>query len=107
MQTLIDELENLINSAMRMPVGGKILVDEAASAASSRRCAPPCPTSCAWASASPASATASWPMRAPRRGASSRKPQAQLNAWLDEQGVVQAARQRAREIQTGGREDRS
>ena len=30
MQTLIDELEKMINTAMRMPVGGKILVDEAA-----------------------------------------------------------------------------
>ncbi len=30
MHTLIDELENLLNSATRMPVGGKLLIDEAA-----------------------------------------------------------------------------
>ena len=30
MQTLVDELERLVDSAMRMPVGGKLLIDESA-----------------------------------------------------------------------------
>ena len=99
MHTLIDELENLLNSAMRMPVGGKLLIDEAAL----RRLVE--------------EMRASLPdeLRVGQRIAGERDriladaraqarriiedAQAQVNARLDEQGVVQAARQRAREIQ--------
>jgi vacuolar-type H+-ATPase subunit H len=99
MQTLIDELENLLNSAMRMPVGGKLLIDEAAL----RRIVE--------------EMRASLPdeLRVGQRIAGERDriladaraqarriiedAQMQVNAKLDEQGVVQAARQRARELQ--------
>jgi vacuolar-type H+-ATPase subunit H len=99
MHTLIDELENLLNSAMRMPVGGKLLIDETAL----RRLVE--------------EMRASLPdeLRMGQRIAGERDriladaraqarriiedAQAQVNARLDEQGVVQAARQRAREIQ--------
>jgi vacuolar-type H+-ATPase subunit H len=99
MHTLIDELENLLNSAKRMPVGGKLLIDEAAL----RRLVE--------------ELRASLPdeLRVGQRIAGERDriladaraqarriiedAQAQVNARLDEQGVVQAARQRAREIQ--------
>jgi len=99
MQTLIDELENLVNSAMRMPVGGKLLVDEAAI----RRLI------------EEMRATLPDELRVGQRIAGERdriladaraqarriveEAQAQVNARLDEQGVVQAARQRARELQ--------
>ena len=100
MHTLIDELENLLNSAMRMPVGGKRLIDEA----TLRRLIE--------------EMRASLPdeLRVGQRIAGERdriladaraqarriieEAQSQVNAKLDEQGVVQAARQRAREIQT-------
>lgn len=99
MQTLIDELENLLNSAMRMPVGGKLLMDEAAL----RRLV------------ADMRATLPDELRVGQRIAGERDriladvraqarriiedAQAQLNSRLDEQAVVQAARQRAREIQ--------
>ncbi len=99
MQSLIDELENLINTAMRMPVGGKLLMDEAGL----RRLI------------AEMRATAPDELKVGQRIASEREriladaraqarriveeSQAQLNARLDEQGIVQAARQRAREIQ--------
>jgi vacuolar-type H+-ATPase subunit H len=99
MQTLIDELEALINSAIRMPVGGKILVDDAAI----RRII------------DEMRATQPDELRVGQRIAGERdriladaraqarriieEAQAQSNARLEEQGVVQAARQRARELQ--------
>ncbi len=105
MQTLIDELDNVINSAMRMPVGGKILVDEAAI----RRVAEEMRT------------TLPDELRTGQRIAGERdriladaraqarriieEAQAQSNSKLEEQGVVQAARQRAREIQQEAEKD--
>lgn len=99
MHALIDELENLTQSALRMPVGGKILLDESAM----RRLI------------GEMRATTPDELRMGQRIASERDrilaearaqarrivedAQAQANARLDEQGVVQTARQRARDIQ--------
>jgi vacuolar-type H+-ATPase subunit H len=99
MQTLIDELENLLNSAKRMPMGGKLLMDEGAL----RRIV------------DELRASAPDELRVGQRIAGERDriladaraqarriiedAQTQANAKLDEQGIVQGARQRAREIQ--------
>ncbi len=99
MHTLIDELEKLLNSAMRMPVGGKLLIDEAALRHLVEELRASLPDE----------------LRVGQRIAGERDriladaraqarriiedAQAQVNARLEEQGVVQAARQRAREIQ--------
>ena len=99
MQTLIDELENLLNSAKRMPVGGKLLIDEAALRLLVEQMRSTLPDE----------------LRVGQRIAGERDriladaraqarrivedAQTQANRKLDEQGLVQSARQRAREIQ--------
>jgi cell division septum initiation protein DivIVA len=97
---LIDELENLINSAVRMPIGGKLLMDEAGL----RRLV------------EEMRATAPDELKVGQRIAGEREriladaraqarrtieeAQLHLSTRVDEQSVVQAARQRARELQT-------
>lgn len=99
MQALIDELDRLMRGATRMPIGGKLLIDEAPL----RRIV------------ADMRATIPDELRVGQRIAGERdrilaearaqarrlieEAQAQLNTSLDEQGIVQAARQRAREIQ--------
>ncbi len=99
MQALIDELNNLLQTGIRMPVGGKILVDEAAFSRIIEGMHSAMPDE----------------LRAGQRIASERdrilaearaqarriieEAQAQLNQHLDEQTIVQASRQRARDIQ--------
>ncbi len=99
MQKLIDQLETLVRNAMRMPVGGKILLDETAIGRLIEQMR----------------ATAPDELRMGQRIAGERDrilaearaqarriiedAQAQANVRLDEQSMVQAARQRARDIQ--------
>jgi vacuolar-type H+-ATPase subunit H len=99
MQTLIDELENLTNSAMRMPVGGKILVDETAirRLIEEMRAAQPDELRIGQRIAGERDRILADARAQARRIIE--EAQGQMNARLEEQGVVQAARQRAREIQ--------
>lgn len=99
MQALIDELDNLLQTGIRMPIGGKVLVDEAALSRIIEGLRGAAPDE----------------LRAGQRIASERdrilaearaqarriieEAQAQLNQRLDEQTIVQASRQRARDIQ--------
>jgi len=99
MQTLIDELEDLIQNAIRIPIGGKMLIDEAAlrRLALEMRGAAPDELRLGQRIASERDR-----ILAEARGQARRiieDAQAQVNARLDEQGMVQAARQRARDIQ--------
>ncbi len=100
MQALIDELDSLFQTGIRMPIGGKILVDEAALSRAIEGLRGAAPDE----------------LRAGQRIAGERdrilaearaqarriieEAQAQLNQRLDEQTIVQASRQRARDIQT-------
>jgi len=99
MQTLIDELDNVINGAMRMPVGGKILVDEAAirHVAEEMRTTLPDELRTGQRIAGERDRILADARAQARRIIE--EAQAQSNSKLEEQGVVQAARQRAREIQ--------
>lgn len=97
MQKLINELENAVNSAVRLPVGGRLLMDEALLRhiiEELRRAAP--------------DHEAVWQQIVAERdrvladaNAHARRitEQAQYGN-LDEQAIVQAARQRAREVLT-------
>lgn len=99
MQTLIDELENLLNTAKRMPVGGKLLIDEAAlrHLVEEMRAALPDELRVGQRIASERDRILADARAQARRIIEDAQHQA--NAKLDEQGMVQAARQRAREIQ--------
>ena len=99
MQTLIDELENLLNNSMRMPVGGKLLVDEAAlrHIVEEMRAALPDELRVGQRIAGERDRILADARAQARRIIEDAQHQA--NAKVDEQGVVQAARQRAREIQ--------
>jgi len=99
MQTLIDELENLLNSALRMPVGGKLLMDEAAlrHLVEEMRAALPDELRVGQRIAGERDRILADARAQARRIIEDAQHQA--NAKVDEQGVVQAARQRAREIQ--------
>jgi vacuolar-type H+-ATPase subunit H len=99
MLALIDELENLLQRAPRVPATGKILIDEALLQQIVDRMRETIPDE----------------VKLGQRIAGEREriladaraqvrriqddAQAQINARLEEQGLVQAARQRAREIQ--------
>jgi vacuolar-type H+-ATPase subunit H len=99
MQTLIDQLENLLNNSMRMPVGGKLLVDEAAlrHIVEEMRAALPDELRVGQRIAGERDRILADARAQARRIIEDAQHQA--NARIDEQGVVQAARQRAREIQ--------
>ncbi|MGQ9490187.1 MAG: hypothetical protein ACUVR4_09605 [Anaerolineae bacterium] len=99
MQALIDELEHLVQTAIRMPVGGKILVDEAAlrRLIEEMRAAAPDELRMGQRIAGERDRILAEARAQARRLIE--EAQAQVNAWLDEQGMVQAARQRARDIQ--------
>jgi vacuolar-type H+-ATPase subunit H len=99
MQTLIDELENLLNNAKRMPVGGKLLIDEAAlrHLVEEMRAALPDELRVGQRIAGERDRILADARAQARRIIEDAQHQA--NARVDEQGVVQAARQRAREIQ--------
>ena len=99
MQTLIDELENLLNTAKRMPVGGKLLIDEAAlrHLVEEMRAALPDELRVGQRIAGERDRILADARAQARRIIEDAQHQA--NAKLDEQGLVQAARQRAREIQ--------
>lgn len=99
MHTLIDELENLAHNAIRMPVGGKILVEEAAirRLVDEMRAAAPDELRIGQLIAGERDRILAEARAQARRIIED--AQAQANARLDEQGMVQAARQRARDIQ--------
>lgn len=99
MQALIDELEHLVQTAIRMPVGGKILVDEAAlrRLIEEMRAAAPDELRMGQRIAGERDRILAEARAQARRIIE--EAQAQVNARLDEQGMVQAARQRARDIQ--------
>lgn len=99
MQTLIDELENIVQNGMRMPVGGKILLDEAAlqRVIEAMRAAVPDELRAGQRIAGERDRILAEARAQARRIVE--EAQAQLNQRLDEQTIVQAARQRAREIQ--------
>lgn len=100
MEALIDEIEKLLNSAMRMPVGGKVLMDEAGlrNLIQEMRAAAPDELRIGQRISGERDRILSEARAQARRIIE--EAQAQLNTRLDEQGVVQAARQRARDIQT-------
>lgn len=99
MQALIDELERLTETAIRMPVGNKILVDEAAlrRLIEEMRAAVPDELRMGQRIAGERDRILAEARAQARRIIED--AQAQVNARLDEQGMVQAARQRARDIQ--------
>lgn len=99
MQALIDELERLTETAIRMPVGGKILMDEAAlrHLIEEMRAAVPDELRMGQRIAGERDRILAEARAQARRIIED--AQAQINTRLDEQGMVQAARQRARDIQ--------
>jgi len=99
MHTLIDELENLVNSAPRMPLGGRLLIDEAAlrQLVEAMRASLPDELRVGQRIAGERDRILADARAQARRIIED--AQMQANAKLDEQGLVQAARQRAREIQ--------
>jgi cell division septum initiation protein DivIVA len=98
MLNLIDELENLLQRSIRVPASGKLLVDEAVARqilAEMREAVPD------EARLGQRIASERERVLADARSQARRmleEAQAQLNGRLDDQAVVQAARQRAREI---------
>jgi vacuolar-type H+-ATPase subunit H len=100
MQTLIDELENLLNSAKRMPMGGKLLLDEGAlrRIIDEMRASTPDELRVGQRIAGERDRILADARAQARRIIE--EAQTQASARLDEQGIVQGARQRAREIQT-------
>ncbi len=99
MQALIDELERLTETAIRMPVGGKILMDEATlrRLIEEMRAVVPDELRMGQRIAGERDRILAEARAQARRIIED--AQAQINARLDEQGMVQAARQRARDIQ--------
>jgi len=99
MLSLIDELEDLLQRAIRVPVSGKILVDEAAirRIIDDMRVAAPDEVRLGQRIAGERERILADARAQARRILE--ETQDQLNTRLDEHGVVQAARQRAREIQ--------
>lgn len=98
MQALIDELEKLAQSAMRMPMGGKILLDEAAlrRLIDEMRAAAPDELRMGQRIAGERDRILAEARAQARRIIED--TQAQANVRLEEQGIVQAARQRARDV---------
>lgn len=99
MQALIDDLERLVDSSMRVPVGGKLIVDEAAlrHIIEEMRASAPDEARIGQRIAGERDRILAEARAQARRIIE--EAQAQLNLRVDEQGVVQAARQRARDIQ--------
>jgi hypothetical protein len=98
MLNLIDELENLLQHSIRVPASGKVLVDEAVvrQILAEMREAIPDEARLGQRIASERERVLADARSQARRMLE--ESQAQLNARLDDQAVVQAARQRAREI---------
>lgn len=99
MHALIDELENITHNALRLPVGGKILLDESTMRRliDEMRAAAPDELRMGQRIASERDRILAEARAQARRIIE--EAQAQANARLDEQGVVQTARQRARDLQ--------
>lgn len=99
MQALIDELETLVQHAVRVPLGGKLLVDEGAlrRIVEEMRAAMPDELRMGQRISGERDRILAEARAQARRIIE--EAQAQLNSRLDEQGIVQAARQRARDIQ--------
>lgn len=99
MHALIDELEELVQTANKMPLGGKLLIDEAAlrQIVKNMRAAMPDELRVGQRISGERDRILS-EARAQARHIVE-EAQAQSNALLDEQSVIQTARQRAREIQ--------
>lgn len=99
MQALIDELEGAIQNAVRLPVGGKLLMDEATlrRIVEEMRAALPDELRLSQRISGERDRILSEARSQARRMIE--EAQAQLNARLEEQAFVQAARQRAREVQ--------
>ena len=98
MLNLIDELENLLQHSIRVPASGKLLVDEAVvrQIVGEMREAVPDEVRMGQRIASERERVLADARAQARRMLE--EAQAQLNTRLDDQAVVQAARQRAREI---------
>ncbi len=99
MQTQIDQLETLVHNAIRVPLGGKILLDEAAIGRliEEMRAAVPDEVRMGQRIAGERDRILAEARAQARRIIED--AQAQVNVRLDEQSMVQAARQRARDIQ--------
>ena len=99
MQALIDELEGVIQKAVRLPVGGKLLVDEATlrRIVEEMRAAVPDELRLGQRISGERDRILSEARSQARHMIE--EAQAQLNGRLEEQAFVQAARQRAREVQ--------
>jgi len=99
MMSLIDELENLLQRAIHVPVSGKILVDEGAirQILGQMRQAAPDEVRLGQRIASERERILADARAQARRMAE--EAQSQLSVRLDEHQAVQAARQRAREIE--------
>jgi hypothetical protein len=99
MLSLIDELENLVQRALRVPASGKILVDEAAlrEIIDQLRLAVPDEVQMGQRIAAERERILADAKAHARR--MTEEAQAQVNSRVDDQGIVQVARQRARDIQ--------
>jgi vacuolar-type H+-ATPase subunit H len=99
MHALIDELEALVQTANKMPLGGKLLIDEAAlrQVVKNMRAAMPDELRVGQRISGERDRILSEARAQARRIVE--EAETQSHARLDEQSVVQTARQRAREIQ--------
>lgn len=99
MHALIDELEQLVQTANKMPLGGKLLIDEVAlrQIVKNMRAAMPDELRVGQRISGERDRILSEARAQARRIVED--AEAQSHARLDEQSVVQTARQRAREIQ--------
>jgi hypothetical protein len=99
MQALVDELDELIQNAKKVPVSGKLMIDEAAirRIVNDMRAAAPDELRVGQRLASERDRILAEARAQARK--ITEDAQAQVNARVDEQGIVQTARQRAREIQ--------
>jgi vacuolar-type H+-ATPase subunit H len=99
MQALIDELEELVKTANKMPLGGKLLIDESAlrHIIKNMRAATPDELRVGQRISGERDRILSEARAQARRIVE--EAETQSHARLDDQSVVQTARQRAREIQ--------
>jgi hypothetical protein len=99
MQALIDELDELVQNAKKVPVSGKLLVDEAAMRriVNDMRAAMPDEVRVGQRIASERDRILAEARAQARRIVED--AQSQVGARVEDQNIVQAARQRAREIQ--------
>ncbi len=99
MQALIDELEELVQTANKMPLGGKLLIDEAALRNLVKKMRAALPDELRVGQRISGERDR---ILAEARAQAQRiveEARAQSAAHLDEQSIIQTARQRAREIQ--------